>query len=455
MIYYTKVELIKDLADKCKEIYIVGGAVRDYLLKRETHDIDVVVDRDPQELLKYRHFIVLDEDFGIYRVIQGRYIVDVCKMQGPSIEDDLKKRDFTINAIAYDIKKGELIDPLGGLEDINSKTLRMISEENLKSDPIRLIRAFRFWLNLKLKFERETFRKICENRTLINNVAKERIKEELIKIINNRHSYRAINLLNKACLLREIITELRDTEELESGKFYGTTLLEHLIYSYLFAEELVNNLEKLLPDEIVSALDEETETGLTKKTLIKLGALFHDIGKPKTFMIRDNLYTFWGHDKIGSKITRNILKNLKFSSKTSKFVATLVENHMRLHLLARAGFITERAKGRFFRELGLDGIAVIIVSLADSLASSGKNGFNYLLPYAREMIDFYLRLQKESELQKPLLNGYEIMELLGLKPGPKVGEIIRRLLDAQTEGLIKSKEEAIRFLMEVEGNGKG
>ncbi|MGB9807168.1 MAG: CCA tRNA nucleotidyltransferase [Thermosulfidibacteraceae bacterium] len=454
MLKYAEVDFIKEITKKCKEIYIVGGAVRDYLLSRDTKDIDIVIKENPLDLIKNKHFIVLDEELGIYRVFHKDFTIDVCKLQGEDIEEDLGKRDFTINAIAYDVKRRNFIDPHGGIEDIKKKVIRTISEENLKNDPIRLLRAFRFWLNLRLKLDRETLVKIIEHKSLINQVAKERIKEELVKIINNKHSFRAIKLLYKTSLLKEIIQELKEAEMLESGKLYGDTLAEHLIYSYLFAEELLNNLEKLIPRNLMEMLEEETESHLTKKTLIKLGALLHDIGKPRTFMIRDSVATFWGHDRIGSKMTKDILKNLRFSSKTAKFVSKLVESHMRLHLLARAGTITERAKGRFSRELDIDGIAVIIVTLADSLASSGKSGFNYLLPYATEMIDFYIRLTERSELKKPLLDGYEIMELLNIGPGPRVGEAIRKLLDAQTEGIVTNKEEAKRFLMEVFSNGK-
>lgn len=455
MIKYTSIKSVSELIEKSEEIYIVGGTVRDFLTGRDTKDIDIVVKTDPIRLIEGKKFIVLDEVLNIYRIIEGNLTIDISKMQGGNIEEDLSRRDFTINAIAYDPKKEKFIDPFNGIDDLNRRILRVVKPENLVEDPVRLIRAFRFWLLYKLRFEKETYKEIERRADLISSVAMERVKEELVKIVNYKNSARAIFLLYKSGILTSLISELKKAQEFENGKLYGSNLLEHLIYTYMFAERLVNRIKELLPEEIVEALKEETEAGLTKLNLIKLGAFFHDIAKPVTFAVKNGTYTFWGHDKIGAKITKETLKTLKFSSKTAGFVSRLVENHMRLHLLARTGEITDRAKGRFFRELGIDGIAVIIVSLADSLASSGFSGYSYLLPFAKEMIDFYMKLLKKMELRKPLLNGHEVMEILNIGPGPIVGEILKRLLDAQTEGVVRDKEEAKRFILEEFGNGQG
>ena len=450
---YTHIEPIRKLLARCSQVYIVGGTVRDHLLGLKCTDIDVVIDRDPKEVLEGR-FFPLDQERGIYRLLYEELTVDVSRMQGETITEDLKRRDYTINAIGYNPKEGRLIDPTGGIEDLKSGILRMVSEVNLQRDPVRLMRGVRLWLHLPVRLHRETVRAMARNAHLVRLSAPERIKEELSKVVSHPLSFKAVQLMKRTGLLQEIFAPLKKCTGLFQGKFYGCDLLEHLVYCYGCAERLTSFVHHFMPyEEVKEALDKETEKGIKKKHLLKIAALLHDVGKPQTFKIRDDEYTFWGHDREGASMAKEAMEALRFSSKSSETVARLVENHMRLHLLARAGEITPKAKGRFFRKLGEDGVLTVLLSLADSLSSSGDLGFFYLMPYAEEMVEFYREMLKESKLQRPLLSGYEVMEILGIEPSPLVGKVLNHLLEAQTEGIIKSKEEAIKFVREVYGDG--
>ncbi len=451
---YTQIEPVRKLLSSCRRVYIVGGALRDRALGVSSMDIDVVVDRDPKGLLP--GMFPLDEERGIYRLIHGKLTVDVCRMQGETIEEDLAKRDFTVNAVALDLKANRLIDPLGGLRDAEEGILRATSKQNLKADPARLIRAVRLWLYLPLRMEAKTARYIKDLAPKLRECAPERVKEELVKILAHPVSRRAILQMERLRLLDVMFPEVEACTGLFQGKFFGADLKGHLIYTYFFCEVILNHKKALFPwQEVLSPLNKEAESGVKYEQLLKLSALLHDIGKPETFVIRDDEYTFWGHDKLGAQKALGAMKRLKFSSKSSKVVKTLVENHMRLHLLARAQEITQKAKGRFFRQLKEEGVLTVMLSLADSMASSGNTGFFYLLPYARQMLEFYVSFLKESNLKKPLLSGYEVMDILKIKPGPQVGAVLNALLEAQTEGRVKDKRQAVEFVREVFKDGAG
>ncbi|BAT71246.1 poly(A) polymerase [Thermosulfidibacter takaii ABI70S6] len=452
---YTEIEPIRKLLKQCSKVYVVGGYIRDRLLGKESKDIDVVIDKHPKELIAEKCF-PLDKERGIYRCLFKGYTIDICKCQGKNIVEDLLRRDFTVNAIAYDVKEKKIIDPTGGLEDLRRRKIKHISDKNLKEDPVRLLRAIRLWLTLPLTLDQETEMAIKNLKKLINHSAPERIKEELVKIVSHPLSSKALFKMGELELLDEIFPELQMCRGLFQGKFFGNDLRDHLLYCYRCSEILINHIYYFFScPEVTETLEIETEDKVKAKYILKLAALLHDIAKPQTFVVRNHQYTFWGHDKLGAQISEERLKRLKFSNKSCSMVATLVGNHMRLHLLARSGEITDKAKGRFFRKLQKQGVLTVLLSLADSYASSGDLGFYYLFPFAKEMIDFYVRFLKSQNLQKPLLSGHEVMNILKIEPGPTVGKILEALLEAQTEGIIKSKEDAINFIKEVFANGQG
>ncbi len=452
---YTHIEPIRKLLKKCRRVYVVGGALRDEALGIKVKDVDVVIHEDPSKVLD-AGFFPLDQERGIYRCLWEGMTIDVARMQGESIEDDLKRRDYTINAVAYELNLKKFIDPLGGLKDAELGILRAVSEDNIKDDPVRILRGIRLWLWLPLKMEEKTRHMLKSNANLLRLTAPERIKEEIVKITAHPLSHKAVFEMERLGIIDEIFPELARSRGLFQGKFYGVDLKGHLLFTYRCCEHLINHIKYFFPEEELNApLKQETEKGVEKRQILKLSALLHDVAKPHTFKIRNDQYTFWGHDKLGAEIAENALKRLKFSSKSAKLVRTLVENHMRLHLLARAGEISQKAKGRFFRHLKEDGVLTVYLSLSDSLSSSGHLGFFYLLRYAEEMLAFYLDFIKEEKLQKPLLSGYDVMDILNIKPGPMVGKVLSELLEAQTEGRVKTKEEAIKFVKEVFRDGKG
>jgi len=437
-------------------LYLVGGFVRDLLLKRHTFDIDILTFDDPEKLLKRAGFkyFVLDEERKIYRAISGKYRIDICAPRAKTLKEDLQERDFTINAMAWPLwGKGKLIDPWGGYEDLNAKIIRLVSPWAIESDPLRILRAFRLSLTLGFRISTDTLYMCKKAASLITKVAPERIKEEICLILSHPMSFKAFCEMKRYRILDVLFPEIAVARGMPHGKWKGIDLSDHFIYTLQSLEEIILALYALLPsyhEKLKELLELKVEGDYTYLCLLKLAALIHDIGKPKTMVERENEITFWGHDKQGGEMVKEIAQRLALGKKASAVLEKLVAHHMWLHLLARVGEITTKAKGRFFRKLSREGVLLILLSLSDSLSSSGQRGFFYLFPYAQELMNFYYEIYlKEESMQKPLLDGNEIMKLLSIGPGPDVGKALASLLDAQMAGEVKTKEEAKEYIKRI------
>ncbi len=436
-------------------LYLVGGFLRDLLLGRASYDMDFLYLGDPLEILgdMDRPFFPLDVPRGIYRMMWGRYQVDVAAPRALSLEEDLRERDFTVNAMAYSLTRKELLDPWGGVEDLEARRLRAVTPWAFREDPLRVLRAFRISSHLSFTATQDTLELAARAAPLLSQVAKERIKEEFSLILAHPRSAEVFKSMAREGILGVIYPEVEEGRGILQGKWLGTDLKGHLLGTLYSLERIIPFLQDFFPSyhsSLRTVLAEEVEGGYSRLKVLKLAALLHDIGKPSTMAKRGEDLTFWGHDRKGGERVRSLGGRLGLGVRASALLASLVSHHMWLHLLARQGEVTSRARGRFFRRLGKEGVVVILLSLADALASSGEWGFYLLLPLAREMLEFYYsRFLVDERLRRPLLSGYEVMELLSLEPGPEVGELLRALVEAQSEGKVTSKEEARKFLEEL------
>jgi len=443
-----------------ERIYLVGGFLRDLLLGRESHDIDLLYMGNPLEILENmdRPFFPLDVPRGIYRMMWGEYQVDVAAPKASSLEEDLRERDFTVNAMAYSLAGKELLDPWGGMEDLEARRLRAVTPWAFREDPLRVLRAFRISLQLSFTPTQDTLELATRVAPLLSQVAKERIKEEFSLILAHPHSVEVFKAMARRGVLGVLFPEVEEGKGILQGKWLGTDLRGHLLGTLYSLERILPYLRDFFPlhsSSIKDLLVEEVEGGYSRLKVLKLAAFLHDIGKPSTMVRRGNDLTFWGHDREGGERVRTLGERLGLGTRASGLLAILVSHHMWLHLLARQEKVTSRAKGRFFRRLGRDGGAVILLSLADALASSGEVGFYLLLPLAKEMMDFYYsRFLVDRRLQRPLLSGHEVMEILSLKPGPQVGEVLKALVEAQSEGRVTNLEEAREFLLGLKVRGQ-
>ena len=479
-------EVVRRLSQKKKEeVYLVGGAVRDFFLGRPLgKDFDFVTQGDAESLAEEiarevdGHAFALDEIFGTWRVVlkkrKKKTELDFSFLQGKDIIDDLRQRDFTINSIAIPLKDlaraGDpcFIDPLNGLTDIGKKILRANSEESLRQDPLRMLRAFRFASILKFSVEDETLKMIHGNRELIRRSAGERIRTEFFLALGEKGADLFLRKLQQAGLLEEIFPEVRGWETLDLGTGRATSLLDHALRTAEAAEFIFSHLGDLYPssiDFLKNHFSQNEEEGVSRKALFKFIALFHDSGKAATASQDRGKGSprFLDHDREGAKINAAIGRRLKLSRRSVRIISELTRQHMRIQSLAKVQELTGRAKYRFFLDLGKEGLDLAILSLANALASSTPDlrcpllaEMNEEAKKIKKINDDLLLFYKDEFTQKstqPLVDGKEIMRALGIAQGKAVGALLSKLKEAEISGGVRTKEDALQFLKNIDKSG--
>lgn len=463
----TSVNAIASAENKC---FLVGGILRDFFLCRPTKDIDFAVSNDPKRLAKKvaekldGSFLTLKAEREIYRVVTpDEFQLDFAKFKGAAIELDLAQRDFSMNAMALKIDAGygmrdtskNIIDPYDGRTDIEKKIVRQISDKIYADDPLRLLRAFRIAAQLGFEIEPETLRTIQKNKEKIQATAKERVREEILLILDCARSYPVIQKIDAARLVSAIFPEVDPNRECARQYYPDKGVWGHSLDGLNCLEWILENLESEFPEdcEKISSLvfekGKETE-GHARSSLMKLAILFHDIGKAPTAEMIDGRMRFFQHEDVGAGITKKIAQRLKFSSDAVNHLSKLVQAHMRPGGLAHAQILTERAKYKFFRDLGISAIPMLIVSLADRYTYLSENergqGKDLHEKVVKELIRWHYEKKLAEFAQKPkLIDGNILMEKLALEPSPLIGEILKSIEEAQTLGEIHSREDAIQF----------
>ena len=452
--------IIKILSGKTKpgqKIYLVGGFLRDVLLKRKTNDLDFVVNKNIRDFvnsiaLKLKgKVIILDDRNRIYRIIVSGSDGETCNldfshMQGKNIQLDLDRRDFTINAMAMDIEHKDIIDPFGGIKDLNNKIIRKVSDRIFNDDPLRLLRAYRFQAELGFDIEQDTSKLIRKYARFIKKPAKERVRYELLKILQTNDSSKIVDVLDKQKLLEPIFPEILVMKK-SARRFYfhPEGLWQHSKESLVSLEIILKNVKKLFPQS-----SEKIIRHITPRIgLIKFITLFHDLAKPKSIKRINNRIRFFGHEREGAKKIARIMGRLKFSNKEISIAEKIVKNHMRPGNLLQAKILTERAIYRFFRDLGDETVDLLLLSFADrhsylKIRATKKEVSDYK-KFAGLMIEKFFK-QKELEKREKIVNGHIIMKKFGLKPGPIIGKLLKIVEENYILGKIKTTELALEFI---------
>ncbi len=451
-----------------RNIWLVGGYIRDSLLGKITKDIDFVTDGNTKKIAKdfadktNGSFVVLDDFNKIYRVVIGDEIYDFSKMQGKNISEDLARRDFTINALAlplttYNLQLTNIIDPFNGLSDIKRKIIRAVSERNFVDDPLRLLRAYRFAGQLNFSIERKTKGFIKKHSHRLKKVSFERIQSELFLILELPDSYPSIIKIYKAGLLKEIMPELVATKNTARCYYPQMGLLGHSFDALKVLEKFYStNFRNVFPKfskRISAHLEEKISRIIKRKTLLKLAALLHDIGKPKSAKKIDGRLRFFEHEERGCDIINIIGKRLTLSNNEIKYLKILTKHHMRIGNLTSAEKLTDRAAWRFFRDLQDDAIDLIVLSVTDAYTYPKGRTRTLHKIMANKLLNKFYR-QKEKIIPEKLLNGFEIMKILKIPEGPLVGKILEELEEAQVLKKIKTKNEAKKFVKNICKNKK-
>jgi poly(A) polymerase len=457
--------------------YLVGGFIRDMLLGRDTADIDIAVVADALEVAQKvasalgGKYVLLDEVNRIGRVVLS-YRNNKRELDFSTIEDniaqDLARRDFTIDAMAIELEKAvsspELIDPFKGFDDLRQGIIRAVAETAFTADPVRLLRAVRLAAELDFKIEEQTERLIQHHAHLIATVAGERVGDELLRLLAMPGSGQLLAYLDELGLLTALIPELVQTKGVEQPKEHFWDVFHHSIQTVAAVDFMLRqgdwkyaSREVLAgvpwSDELKKHFDQAISHGSTRKSLLKLAALLHDIAKPQTKTVEESGRTrFLGHAKEGMTIATGILERLRFSTKEIKLVEVMVKYHLRPTQMSHEGLPTRRAIYRYFRDTGEAGIDILFLSLADHLASRGQHLDLAQWQEHAQLVAYVLEQHfTEASLSVPLklVNGHDLIERFGLGPGPKIGEVLEAVREAQAAGEVTSREEALAYIEQI------
>lgn len=415
------------------DAYLVGGYLRDLLSGEISPDRDIAIKCDNLAKLTKKiadelngSFVELDPVNEIYRVVFGEDYIDFAKLLNNNLDDDIKRRDFTINAIMYDINNEKFVDITGGKKDFEEKIIRTYKISNLSDDPLRTLRAIRFQAKFGFRIDDEIVNFIKENNSLILNVAPERVHQELIKTFEGKFLINALFSMDETGLLDVIFPFFKDIKKIPSNSHHHLDLFHHLI-------ETTRNIRINKPE-------------------LKLAAFIHDLAKPDCWTIEPETgrHRFIGHDELGAKKVVPFLKKLKFSNKEIEYISKMVQFHIYPSALMKDENVTERAIIRFIRKIGDDTLDLLELARADRLSARGPAVSDEMievnLSNLEKLKEKYFEISPKLKEMPKLVDGNEIMQILNLKPSPKLKEIIDEIKELQLEGKINNKEEAINFL---------
>lgn len=432
------------------EGYLVGGAVRDFLMGKTSVDRDIAIVGAEEFAKKIDGtFIVLDEVNKIFRVVLEDKInyLDISELQGGSIEEDLLRRDFTINAIAYDLKKEEFVDTTGGLNDLKNGVLRHIKDENFEDDPLRILRAFRFASVTGFEMAEELKGAINKYKHFAFNPSKERIMYETMKLFGGKYASKTLLLMDEFGLLEELIPNVKEMKKVPPNTHHHLDLFHHVVETVRNIEELYENA----PEEVKAHLEQIDFGGFPRINHLKLAGFLHDIGKFSTWTIEDTgRHRFIKHDDVGSKMCVPFLKNLKFSKKQIEYISCMIKNHIYPSNVVAAPDLNDKVMMRYLRKMEDNVIDNIILAKADRLSARGEAITEEIittnLSGLDKLLNFYLEKRETMQPLPKLLSGFEVMGIKGIKQSPALGRIIKALSEAQINGDVNTKDEAIEFV---------
>ena len=460
------------------DAYLVGGFVRDWLLSAKPGcDIDIAVCGDAEAVAQgiAREFggtiVPLSPDHGFVRVVppndsnapdrdSAPRTIDVDGFSG-TIEQDLARRDFSVNAMAVPFAQwpsiDAVIDPLGGRRDLAAKTIRSLDPTVFQDDPGRLMRAIRLAGQLKFRIEPGTSKQIAANARLLAGVSPERVREEFLRILSLDGAKGQLEVLDHFGLFELVIPELQSTKGVDQPNMHYWDVWGHTMHTVEAAELVIKGHQNSpifscvpwTPDS-EAHFNRQATDGHTRRTVLKLAALFHDVAKPQTKSLDATGRTrFFGHSEQGAEIAANRLGQLRVSAKGIEMVGKMVEQHLRpTNMKDGEEWPTNRAIHRYFRDLGDVAIDTLYLCLADYLAAKGPElEHENWLNHAR-MIGHILHVgtsEPVSPTTTRLITGHDLMSHFNLPPGPDIGVALERVEEARSAGDIETKEQALEM----------
>jgi poly(A) polymerase len=440
-----------------EDVWLVGGAVRDRLLGRETDDIDLAIAGSPKQPAKRIARAVrgaafeLSGAFGAWRVVAPEHAwhVDLVTLRDDDIHADLAQRDFTINAMAEPLSGGELVDPHGGQEDLAKRVVRMVSARALEEDPLRSLRAIRIAVELDLTLDEATGRAASANAPGIERVAHERVFAELKRIVSAEHVARGLAMLDEHGLTDVVLPELSALKGIEQSHFHHADVHDHTL-------EVLEQVALLQDDPVAAGLDagvatllaEPLSDELTRGQAMRWAALLHDAAKPQTRgFLPNGRVTFLDHDAQGAKLARDVLGRMRSSQKLRDYVAALITHHLAAGFLVHQRPLDRRTIWRYLRATRPYSADITIFTVADRLATRGRNAEAAIaghLEVARVLI-----AAAREPVPPPLVRGDELVNEAGVPAGPRIGAILAQLEEDRYAGELSTREQALARAREL------
>lgn len=451
-------------AARSLEVYLVGGSVRELALGRGAQDLDLAVSDQTLELARDLAtalggtYVLLDEAERTARVVWQGEILDLAGFRAPTLEGDLGGRDFTLNALAVDLNAilgqgpPELIDPCGGLEDLARGRLRMVAPENFHHDPLRLLRAYRFAATHGFQVTPDTTAAIRRGAPEFCRVAAERVHQELFLLLGAPSAAPVLGEMEAVGLLGQVFPELEDMRGVEQNGFHHLDVFGHSLATVAALEEVLAAPTAYF-GEMAAEVVGYAQTR-PKAALLKLAALFHDAGKPQVQERRSDpdRFTFYYHEKVGLEIFSRVASRLRCSQAETRTVTSLIQAHMRPFLLLpafRERELSFRALGRLVRAARPELPGLFALAMADSLAGQGPlkpaDSEAVLADLADAAYHFLKERLEPQERHPKLLSGHDLIHL-GLEPGPLFRRLLTAVEEAQWEGVIQTREEALEMV---------
>jgi poly(A) polymerase len=491
---------ISPLVDKVRtilpdqEIYLVGGAVRDMLVKRVSHDLDFALPSNGVSLARRvanalnANFMVLDSERDTGRVIVAesdgtRTFMDFATYRGGStLEADLRARDFTINAIAFDLRTQTLSDPLNGASDLRAKLIRASSQTSLMDDPVRILRAVRQAAAFEFKIEPETRKAMKQAVNLLPNSSAERQRDELFRILEGPRPDASMRALEILGVLPHLLPELSALKGVQQSAPHIHDVWEHTLNvlenlegilsalapghnavetNDLFTNLLTHHIGRFR-EQFAKHFAEALNSDRSVRAALFFAALYHDAAKPATKSL-DNAWRirFFEHDMKGAEVATKRGRALNLSNDEIERVKAIIKHHMRFH------FFTSRLEGdeqepsgkaiyRFFRDAGEAGVDLVLLGLADLRGTRGhtltQETWMAALDVARILLENYWEKPKEVVAPPRLLDGNELMRELNLEPGRIVGQLLEAIREGQAMGKIETRDQALDFARQFKEN---
>lgn len=446
-------DMLRNIGDP---VYLVGGTVRDLLAGRVPADIDLVVAGDihrvAARIASKNGGTVVDlgnKGFDVLRVASEQVTIDITSLDGATIEADLMRRDFTINALAYDIRSRRLVDCTGGRSDLGRKTIRMVSRSALEDDPARLVRAYRMAAVFGFSIHAHTRQAIARERHRIGGVAGERIWAELVKLFAAHSSAPVIRQMADDGLLTAIFPELEPAKGCTQNRCHQFDVFEHSLRVYEHLETLLASLDTRFPEAAVIA----EMTNLAGHTVaLKYASLLHDVGKPASRRIdAAGRVRFYGHAAESARITCGISRRLRLSRKQRDGADAIVRSHIRTLFLFQAAeknCLGRRGMVRFFNHCGRLTLPIVVHTVADIAAKRRdlSDRDTRFVAFCRKLLQAYADHLDRQQTVPPLISGRDLISIFGLPPSPRFKRLLQRVDERRLSGELTTREQALDWV---------